>query len=137
MSRIGLESRLGAALAALAALAAVACEAPPSTIDRPGSLDLTRAWRSAELPDCAIASPLLVGSQGQEVLLTALSSGVLLATSPADGTEIFRVTLTAPLGQEAHIAATPGVLGTRVVVACCWPRPSATAARPAPPAPTA
>ncbi len=85
--------------------------------DSPHSLDLTRVWRSVDLPGCAMASPLLVSSQGQPLLLTALSSGVLVATSPVDGTEVFRVTLPAPAGQEAHIAATPGLLDGRVVLA--------------------
>lgn len=81
------------------------------------NVDLARSWRSADLPGCAIASPLVVTSQGQELLLTALTSGVLVATSPTDGSEVFRVPLAAPKGQDAFIAATPGVLGTHVVIA--------------------
>jgi hypothetical protein len=95
-----------------------ACDGPPTKVkDPPASLDLTRAWRSVDVPGCAMASPLLVSSQGQELLLSAYSDGLLLATSPADGKEVFRIALAAPEGQKAHIAATPGVLGSRVVVA--------------------
>jgi hypothetical protein len=101
-------------LLALAAACGDNLTRPP---DPPGSVDLARAWRSADVPACAIASPVLVRSQGHDVLLTALADGVLLATSPADGAEVFRVTLAAPAGQETHIAATPGVLGSRLVVA--------------------
>jgi hypothetical protein len=95
-----------------------ACDGPPRRLgDPPASVDLVRTWRSADVPGCALASPLLVTSQGQELLLTAYSDGVLIGTSLTDGSEVFRVALAAPAGQAVHIAATPGVLGSRVVVA--------------------
>jgi hypothetical protein len=95
-----------------------ACEGPPSSLgDPPASVDLARVWRSADFAGCPMASPILVESRGQTVLLTATSAGEIVATSPADGSEVFRLALPAPEGQNAHVAATPGVLGSRVVVA--------------------
>jgi hypothetical protein len=38
------------------------------------------------------------------------------ALSPADGSEVFRLTIPAPAGQVAHIAATPGLTGSRAVI---------------------
>jgi hypothetical protein len=101
----------------LAALGLACGNEVPLPPDPPGSLDLTRTWRSDDVPGCAMASPILVSSQGQDLLLTAYSDGVVIASSPDDGREVFRVALAAPAGQEAHIAATPGVLGSRVVLA--------------------
>jgi hypothetical protein len=110
--------RPGILTAALAAAAAVAgCGDDLPRADEVAALRLERAWRGADLPGCAIASPLLVSSRGAEVVLAALATGELVATSPDDGSEVFRVALPAPDGQIAHIAATPGLVGSRVVVA--------------------
>jgi hypothetical protein len=105
------------AAAALALVAAAAgCGDNLSPPDEAGGVQLERRWRSDDLPGCTIASPLLVESRGEEVLLAALASGDVVATSPVDGRELFRVALPAPAGQGAHAAATPGVFGSRVVV---------------------
>src|SRR6185295_4865921 len=93
-------------------VAACGDDDPP---DPPGSVDLVRVWRSDDLPGCGFASPQLLSSQGEEVLVTALSNGDVVAVSPDDGHEVFRVALPAPAGQVAHAAATPGVFGARLV----------------------
>lgn len=98
------------------AAAAAACGDDLPRGDEVAAVRLERAWRSEDAPGCAIASPLLVESRGEEVLLAALASGDLIATSPADGRELFRISLTAAAGEVTHIAATPGVSGSRVVI---------------------
>lgn len=98
------------------ALAVTACGDNLSHEDQVAGVALERAWRGADQPDCAIASPLLVESRGEELLLAALASGDLVASSVADGHEVFRVALPAPAEQKVHVAATPGLSGSRVVV---------------------
>ena len=105
-----------AALALAAAAAAASCGDNLSAPEQPDGLLLERVWRGDDLPGCTIASPLLVESRGEDVLLTALASGGVVGSSPVDGRELFRVSLPAPAGQWAHAAATPGVFGSRVVV---------------------
>lgn len=102
-------------LAALA-LALAGCGDDLPRLDELGEVGLERAWRGDDLPGCTIASPLLVRSRGQDVLLAVLASGDLVASSPEDGREVFRLALPAPAGQSAHAAATPGVSGSRVVI---------------------
>jgi len=104
------------ALTAAVLLAAAACGDNLAHEDELPGIALERAWRGDDLPGCAIASPLLVASRGEEVLLAALASGDLVASSTTDGHEVFRVALPAPADHVAHIAATPGVFGSRVVV---------------------
>jgi hypothetical protein len=102
-----------------AILAAVAVAACGDNIPHPDELTevgLERVWRGDDVPGCSIASPLLVESRGEEVLLAALASGEVVATSPADGSEVFRVALPAPADRWAHAAATPGVFGSRVLL---------------------
>lgn len=113
MARVPLRRCL---LAAAFAAAPIACGDNLPRADQAPALGLERAWRSPDLPGCTIASPLLVESRGQEVLLAALASGDVVATSSADGSEVFRVNLTAAAGRTTHIAATPGVFGSRVVI---------------------
>ncbi len=103
----------------VAALALVATAACGDDLPRGGELEevrLERAWRSDDAPGCTIASPLLVESRGAPVLLAALATGDVVATSPEDGSEVFRLELPAPAGQWAHAAATPGAFGSRVVI---------------------
>ncbi|HEU5057061.1 MAG TPA: hypothetical protein VFU21_11075 [Kofleriaceae bacterium] len=97
-------------------LLAAACGDDLPRDDQLPELRLERVWRSQDAPGCTIASPLLVESRGEVVLLAALASGDVVATSPADGGEVFRVELPAPAGHRAHVAATPGVSGTSVVI---------------------
>lgn len=113
MARVPLRRCL---LAAAVATAPIACGdnlPPPDDVAQVG---LERVWRSDDAPGCTIASPLMVESRGDQVLLAALASGDVIATSPEDGSEVFRLTLPAPPGQVPHIAATPGLFGSRVVV---------------------
>src|SRR5262245_25268054 len=97
-------------------LLAAACGDNLAHEDELPDIALERAWRGDDLPGCAIASPLLVESRGEPVLLAALASGDLIASAVDDGHELFRVALPAPADHVAHIAATPGVFGSRVVI---------------------
>lgn len=103
-------------LAALALVAAAGCGDNIPHRDELAEVGLDRIWRGDDLPGCSIASPLLVESRGEEVLLASLASGGVVATSPADGSEVFRVALPVPADRWAHAAATPGVFGSRVVL---------------------
>jgi hypothetical protein len=103
-------------LAVLVLAAAAGCGDNHPHQDDLDVVSLERSWRGDDVPACAIASPLLVSSRGEDVLVAALADGTLIASSPVDGREIFQVGLPAPADHVAHIAATPGLFGTRVVV---------------------
>src|SRR5262245_30385198 len=85
-------------------------------LDPAGAVGLTRTWRGPDLPGCPIASPLLAVSRGEAILLAALADGTVIASDPDDGSEVFRVALPAGAGQVAHVAATPGLTGSRAVI---------------------
>jgi hypothetical protein len=104
-------------LAALLLL--VACQGPPGLPD-PVQVELERRYRSLDLDGCAIASPVAAVSQDEPVVLLAMSDGVVVALSPDDGHEVFRVVIPpAAAGQEVHLAATPALVdgGHRLLVA--------------------
>ncbi len=78
---------------------------------------LSSAFVSPPLGACILASPALVSSQGEPLLLAASGDGALTGVRPANGTIAFQLPLPAQDGQRSDLAATPLVVGSRVVVA--------------------
>ena len=82
-----------------------------------GDLLLSRVWRSPDLPGCTIATPLATTSRDAPILVAATSDGIVLGLSPVDGSELFRVPLPVGDGETSHLAATPALVGHRLIVA--------------------
>jgi hypothetical protein len=98
--------------AALALLAGCGDNAaPPRRVVR-----LERVVRSQDVPGCAWASPVLTAETAPSVIV-ATGAGIVTAYA-LDGEMRWQTTLTAPTaGDRAWIAATPVVVGDRLVVA--------------------
>lgn len=82
----------------------------------PGDLELTRVWRSPDLPGCTIATPLRTTAEGAPVVVAATSDGVVLGLSPTDGSERWRVALPVADGETSHLAATPAIVDGKLIV---------------------
>ncbi len=103
-------------VAALATALASGCGddgvAPP--VD--AGVAMQRAFRADDLPGCALASPVLVDAAGETLVVVVTSEGHVAGYS-RDGDLRWSFDLPAPDGQVAEIAATPAVVGQRVVIA--------------------
>lgn len=79
------------------------------------AVTLQRGVRSADVAGCAWASPVV--TQGSNPLIVvATGAGEIVAYEPG-GAVRWQTTLAAPAGQRAWIAATPAVIGDRIVLA--------------------
>jgi hypothetical protein len=109
------------ARAALSALLAAACgdNLPPAAdagAPLPGEPRLERAFRSADLPGCTWASPVLVEAAGETRVLVATTEGRVAAYG-AGGELRWSFDLPADEGERAWLAATPAAIGDRVALA--------------------
>ncbi len=77
---------------------------------------LARAFRADDLPGCALASPVLVDAAGERLVVVVTSEGRVAGYS-RDGALRWSFDLPAPAGQVPELAATPAVVGQRVVIA--------------------
>lgn len=78
-------------------------------------MKLARAFRTPDLPGCALASPVLVEAGGETRAVIVTSEGHVAAYA-LDGTPRWELEVPTPDGEVAELAATPAVVGHRVVI---------------------
>jgi outer membrane protein assembly factor BamB len=82
----------------------------------PAVVEWQRAFRTADLEGCALASPVLADSSAGPVVIVATSEGVIAAYQQ-DGMIRWQLKLPANTGHRAWLAATPALVDKFLVVA--------------------
>ena len=72
---------------------------------------------TAPRPACELSGPLAISSQGASEILIVTADGVFTALDPLTGAQIWQVALAAGDGLLANIAASPAVVGHRLLFA--------------------
>ncbi len=83
----------------------------------PGTVRLSRSFRTPDFGGCFLASPLAITSRGENQVLVVNGDGTIAAIDPLGGATRWSVTLPAGAGTVPNVAATPVVTGSRVAVA--------------------
>ncbi|HVT08832.1 MAG TPA: hypothetical protein VHO67_15345, partial [Polyangia bacterium] len=79
---------------------------------------LAPAFVTAARGACELSAPIAITSRNEAEVLVATADGTIAAVDPVTGAEVWHVSLPAPDGMSAHLAAPPVVVDTnRLVVA--------------------